>query len=392
MKHILLSSLLLLFSLSAFAQDMSSLLEKGKNAEELHLWDLAHSYYSQAQAADVESPLPNIHLGLLAEKRCLFGQAASHFAYAAKLCDDIPETHVPIDSTTPSLAATSYEHWIYNMVEDENFGDLDNMVSVAEKAIEYNPKSASAHTSMALIVCQQKNFTNAINWAKKAIAIDSKYPRAYNALGVIYYHQGKDSEAINQFRTALKIDPDNMDCYYNLGVMYVLRGNHETAISYLKKGLLRDNKSVRLYYYLGVAYIQRGDTPKAILCYETIINQIDSLFTPAFNRLGAIYCGKGDYDKAIAYHQKASRIDPQDPESYKCLGQVNTVRGDYVKATRNYQKAVQIRPSDHETYCLIAKLYAKQGNKSRETSNYKKAAKLGNKEAQQWMVKNGMAW
>ena len=64
----------------------------------------------------------------------------------------------------------------------------------------------------------------------------------------------------------------------------------------------------------------------------------------------------------------------------------------YVKALRSYQKAVAINDKDHETYCLIAKLYAKQGNSARETASYKKAAKLGNKEAQAWMVSKGMAW
>lgn len=382
LKKLIFCSLLLCgtFSTAAWCQTGESaeqLLAKGENAEKLGLLDLASTYYQQAQTANPEWAMPDYRLGLVAEHRCHYSQAVVYFRNALTLNDTM---------------ANAYAHLATCMIENGNWDPIEDLTALVEKAIELNPKNASPYASMAMINSHQKNYTNAHHWASKAIAIDPKNPTAYNTLGVIYYHQGKDNDAIQQFRKALQMDADNIDAYYNLGVMYVLRNNHETAINYLRKGLQRDNKSVKLYYYLGVAYIQRGDVQKAIACYETIINDIDSLYTPAFNRLGAIYCSKGDYDKAIAYHQKATRIDPNDPESFKCLGKVYTDKGDYPKAIRNLQKAVQLNEKDHETYCQIAKLYNKQNNSARETASYKKAAKLGSKEAQQWMVKHGMAW
>src|SRR5574344_1175930 len=359
MKHSLLLLLFFASTLTAFAQNelsVEQMLEKGINAEQLGLFDLARDYYTQAQTNAPDNAEPNLRLGLLAERRCHYLQAINSFRSTIALND---------------TSAAAYEHLAYCLIEKEDFTDIANLTAITEQAIELTPSSASAYASMALIYCEQKNYTNAITWAKRALEAQPKYARGYNTLGIIYYHRGNDNDAITQFREALKIDPNNIDAYYNLGVMFVLRNNHETAISYLTKGLQRDNKSVKLYYYLGIAYIQRGDAQKAISCYETIIQQIDSLFTPAYNRLGAIYCSKGDYDKATAYHQKAARIDPNDPESYKCLGKVSKDRG---------------------TYCLIAQLYGKQGNSARETSSYKKAAKLGNKEAQRWMVQRVMAW
>lgn len=379
-RHILIVAGLFVCLSAAQAQD-NKLIEGGLNAEKLGLNDLAQSYYQQAIDANNEDTLAHYHMGLLLEKRLRYAQAANMFRITIGLCD----------TTNPSSTlASSYEHLAFNLIQQNLYED--ELLPIIEKAIELNPKSASAYCSMALLVCHQKNYTGALSWAKKAVEADAKSPRAYNTLGVIHFNRGNDNDAIAQFRKAIQVDPDNNDAYYNLGVMYVLRNNYESAITQLKKGLQRDPKSLRLYYYLGVAYIQKEDTPKAIACYEHIINNLDSLYTPAYNRLGAIYCGKGEYDRAVAYHQKAARIDPQDAESYKCLGKVYTDRGDYPKALRSYQKAVQINDKDHETYCLIAKLYKKQNNAARETSSYKKAAKLGNKEAQQWMAARGMAW
>ncbi len=390
------------------AQNAAELIGKGRNAEQLTLPLRAAEYYRQAAEADAFAAEPWLCLGLLHEKTGHYGEAISALHHAITLAqgsgeegDTAPAAHensayMPADS----LLALSYEHLTACYVDAGDFDGAKNggiadsieLHRLAERAIELNPKSANAYASMALIFNHQKQYSAAITWAKKAIALDSKYPRAYNALGIIYYNQGKDNEAVAQFRKALQADPANDDAFYNLGVLNTLRGNHETALSYLRKGLKSNPKSIKLTYFMGLAYMQRGDSQKAIECNLHIINELDSLYTPAYNRLGSIYCSKGDFDQAIAYHNKASRINPQDAEAFKCLGKVYADKGDYVKAQRNYQKAVLLNSRDHETQLLIAKMYGAQGNTSREATAYKKAAKLGNPEAQAWMVKRGKTW
>ncbi len=375
------------------AQNVAELISKGRNAEQLDLTLRAAEYYQQAAEADAFAAEPWLCLGLLHEKCGHYGEAISALHHAITLAQSN-------EDESDSLSAMAHEHLVACYVDDGDFdgakngGIADSMAlrQLAERAIELNPKSANAYASMALIFNHQKQFSAAITWAKKAIALDNKYPRAYNTLGIIYYNQGKDNEAIAQFRKALQADPANDDAFYNLGVLNTLRGNHETALSYLRKGLKSNPKSVKLTYFMGMAYMQRGDSQKAIDCNLRIINELDSLYTPAYNRLGSIYCSKGDFDQAIAYHTKASRINPQDGEAFKCLGKVYADKGDYVKAQRNYQKAVQLNSRDHETQLLIAKMYGAQGNASREATAYKKAAKLGNPEAQAWMVKRGKSW
>ena len=363
------------------AQQNQSLVDKGLNAEKLGLPSRAEDYYRQAISEDPQNPLPYFLLGKSQQKRSHLDEAADMLRQAVSLNEDYAEAY-------ECLVECYIDNDDFEGIKSGHFNGVDELIKMTSRAIELNPKSTSALCSMALIYNYKKSFTNALSWAKKALDTDSKNPRAINTLGVIYYNRGNDNEAMSQFKKTLDLDPDNIDAYLNLGVMYTRKNNHETAISYLRKGLQRDNKSIKLYYYLGIAFMQRGDDKRAIACYETIIG----LDSPAYNRLGAIYATKGNYDEAIAYHQKATRLKPNDVESFKCLGKVYTDKGDYVKALRNYQKAVAINERDHETYCLIAKLYAKQGNSARETSSYKKAAKLGNKEAQAWMVSKGMAW
>ncbi len=390
------------------AQNAADLISKGRNAEHLDLTLRAAEYYHQAAEADAFAAEPWLCLGLLHEKTGHYNEAVAALHHAISLAqssgeegnEGVTSTESSAYMPADSLLAVAYEHLVACYVDDGDFDGAKNggiadsiaLRQLAERAIELNPESAGAYASMALIFNHQKQYSAAITWAKKAIALDSKYPRAYNTLGIIYYNQGKDNDAIAQFRKALQADPANDDAFYNLGVLNTLRGNHETALNYLRKGLKSNPKSVKLTYFMGLAYMQRGDSQKAIECNLRIINELDSLYTPAYNRLGSIYCSKGDFDQAIAYHTKASRINPQDGEAFKCLGKVYADKGDYVKAQRNYQKAVQLNDRDHETQLLIAKMYGAQGNASREATAYKKAAKLGNPEAQAWMVKRGKSW
>ncbi len=385
------------------AQNAAALISKGRNAEQMNLTLRATEYYQQAADTDAMAAEPWLCLGLLYEKTGHYSEAISALHHAIALAQGSNEgasstaaEYMPTDS----LLALAHEHLVACYVDDGDFDGAKNggiadsveLLHLTERAIELNPASANAYASMALIFNHQKQFSAAVTWAKKAIALDSKYPRAYNILGIIYYNQGKDNDAVAQFRKALQADPANDDAFYNLGVLNTLRGNHETALSYLRKGLKSNPKSIKLTYFMGIAYMQRGDSQKAIECNLHIINELDSLYTPAYNRLGSIYCTKGDFDQAIAYHTKASRINPKDAEAFKCLGKVYADKGDYVKAQRNYQKAVLLNDRDHETQLLIAKMYGAQGNASREATAYKKAAKLGNPEAQAWMVKRGKSW
>lgn len=386
----LLFLLTLVATLSCWGQSSTALIAKGKNAEQLGLTQRATEYYKQATQADPAYAYAFLCLGLLHEKQSHYGEAIAALYQAVALSD----------STGDSIAALSNEHLAACFVDDGDFDGSKNgfitdsaeLIGITERAIELNPQSASAHATMALILNNQRQFMPASTWARKAIDIDADYPRGYNTYGIILYNQGKDNEAIKQFRQALKVDPENDDAFYNLGVMHALRGNHETAMKYLREGLKQSPRSVKLYYFMGIALLDQGHTQKAIECYQYIVQELDSTYTPAYNKLGSIYCKKGDFDQAIAYHDKAARINPKDSESYKCLGKVYVDKGDYVKAIRNYQKAVLNNPRDHEIYLLMAQLYAAQGNTSREASSRKKAAKLGNPEAQAWMIKHGKKW
>lgn len=63
---------------------------------------------------------------------------------------------------------------------------------------------------------------------------------------------------------------------------------------------------------------------------------------------GDAYCGKGDYDQAIADYNEAIRLDPDDALTYIGRGDVYYSKGDYDRAVADYDTAVQIDPAYDE--------------------------------------------
>lgn len=356
----------LLTALPVVAQNAASLVDRGLAAERSGLVERAEAYYREAIEQD-SAEEAYLRLGIMMQHAERYAEAADLLCHSAS---GLGLSHL-------SICLAERKQW-------------DEARSVAERAIELGETTAPM-TTLALCESAQGRHINAQTWAAKALKANPNDARANNVMGVICFRKGADNDALRYFRKAVSLDSNDVDAYYNLGTMYCLRNNSETAVIHIKKGLKLHPKSAKLYSCLGRAYAMRGDSQRAVACYERIL-QIDSTNLNALIRIGNIYCDEGHYDQAQAYFKRATLVDPSSPEGHKGQGRTYTASGDYRKAVQAYIRATQLDNTDHETYLMMADLYNKQNNAQREKNCYKKSAKLGNKTAQQWCVKHGLAW
>ena len=365
MKRIAILLMILGVAYGAMGQGM---LDKGLAAEAKNLGDLAESYYRKATDT---SAAARLRLGILLMKKEHYTEARQWLMQA--------------DSGAVAMAHLAECH--------AELKDWAEAKRSAEKAIEAAGDDdaetlASAMSTLALVYCEEKNYTNALTWAHKATKAAPKSARAHNVTGVILFHKGNDIEALNAFREALKHDQDNVDAHFNIGTIYCY---HNNAINILRKGLKENRTSVKLYYCLGWAYMLKGDNTKAIECLKTVTG-FDSCYINAYNRMGDIYFARAEYSNAIEQYRKAIHFAPRLTEGYRLIGRTYAEMDDFGKAIRNYQKAVEIDKNDSETYCRIAELYGRQKQPTKERNNYRRAAKLGNAQAQAWCTKNGITY
>ena len=76
------------------------------------------------------------------------------------------------------------------------------------KAIELDPKNATAHNNLGNALRDQKELDEAIAAYRKAIELDPKNAVAHNNLGIALHDQkGQLDEAIAAYRKAIELDP-----------------------------------------------------------------------------------------------------------------------------------------------------------------------------------------
>ena len=124
-----------------------------------------------------------------------------------------------------------------------------------------------------------------------------------------------------------------------------MNGDLEGAIAAYKR-------SIELYpmaeahTFLGWAYSFQGRIDEAIRECKMAI-QIDPDFGNPYNDIGVYLIGKGEYDEAIPWLQKAMVAKRYEPRHYPHMnmGRVLVRKGQYQEALRELKKALAIEPN-----------------------------------------------
>ncbi|EGD74102.1 kinesin light chain isoform 1 [Salpingoeca rosetta] len=149
------------------------------------------------------------------------------------------------------------------------------------------------------------------------------------------------------------------------------------------------------YLGLGNAYYSKGEYDKAIAFYEKALAiTVETLgekhpsTASTYNNLGSAYYSKGEYDKAIAFYEKALAITvetlgekhPSTADTYNNLGSTYGSKGDFDKAVVCFEKALAIQaetlgekhPSTATSYGSLGVAYKHKGEYDRAIAFYEK--------------------
>ncbi|MGA2361933.1 MAG: sulfatase-like hydrolase/transferase [Candidatus Aminicenantales bacterium] len=134
------------------------------------------------------------------------------------------------------------ELWNYLGVAYWNKGDLANAVTAYEHALSLDPKYAvvlsNLGTVQASLAMKKKDVTTlrrAMDYFKRAIESDPRDASAYNGLGAAYLMLGNVDAAISCWGQAIEIDPGHRFALYNLGTAYLDKGDKAKALKVLTR-------------------------------------------------------------------------------------------------------------------------------------------------------------
>lgn len=245
------------------------------------------------------------------------------------------------------------------LVKQEN--DPAKVAAGLKQYADRFPNNATVQAQIGEEFHQRKDLTNAALFYQRAIQLDPKLASAWANLGAVYQAQGKDEESADAFKKAQSLDPSNTTFKdlaqgavndigykaYQQAVQLQQQGKAQEALPYFRKALATsDTPEIRAAY--GVSLQSAGQLDDAIAAYQKALSQDPNNADYAYY-LGTAYHQKKDFAKASAAYKKALSLKPGYTDAQKALDSIDqqTASADLDKAidaynTKNYPVALTL--------------------------------------------------
>src|ERR1044072_1715387 len=260
-------------------------------------------------------------------------------------------------------------------------------VEALEAAARYNSNSADVQISLSIAYFDAGAYEQALDVAGRALALDANSVGARQMLGKSEFMLGHFDKAARHLEAALRLAPKDYDISYTLGLAYLKqrqvapakeiyerilkqlgdrpqlrvvfgRAYRETAflpeaIEEFKRAVQLDPHFPRAHYYLGLTYLlkdgaARLDDAAAEFRVELQTNP-GEFFANYY--LGVVYTIQRKWEPAVALLQKASQLQPDNPDPYFHLGQSLQSLGRHDEAIEVLKKSIALNPSlSHNDY------------------------------------------
>lgn len=213
-----------------------------------------------------------------------------------------------IQKNTPTDNLDAYDFYLQGLAYykrgDQNKSNIQNSISLYEKAIKLDPKFAAAYASLSKDMSSmywfyfdrsEENVNNAFENAQKSLQLNPNLAEAHLALGFYYYWCKLEyDKAIKEFSEALKIQPNNAEAFSALGYVYRRMGNFNLALQNMVKGLSLDPLSAEYCYNTAETYQLLRDYPNADKYFKQAIEVYLDVIRARIHRAQIYIDWKGD--------------------------------------------------------------------------------------------------
>jgi tetratricopeptide (TPR) repeat protein len=208
----------------------------------------------------------------------------------------------------------------------------------------------------------------------KQVKPDSRfYQNAVVHIAFLYQENGQVRKAIDFLEGVIRKVPDNTDFYIYLGAFYEEIEEYAKAEAALKKGLEADPDNPRIYFRLGVVYDKWDRKADSIEIMKKVI-ELDPKNANALNYLGYTYADMGEnLDEAERLIQEALKYKPDDGYILDSMGWVYYQKGEYEKALAYLEKAVDLVSDDPIILEHVGDIHIKLNNPEKALEYYRRS-------------------
>ena len=257
----------------------------------------AIEYFKQAIDAD-----PNYALAYtgMADSYSLLG---FHGYGALPPTEAYPKAKIAAEKALQIDEALGEAHASLATVKENYEWDLIGAEKEYKRAIELNPKYATAHQWYGELLAVTERYPEAIAQIKQAQELDPLSLIINVNISWFFYFARQYDDALEQGRKTLDLEPNFASTHWMLGQAYRQKGMYEEAIAEFQKEVVSRGDPVDTAV-LGHAYAVAGNRAEA----EKILKELtdlskDRYVSPYF--IALIYVGLNDKDEAFDRLEKA---------------------------------------------------------------------------------------
>ncbi|HSH52706.1 MAG TPA: hypothetical protein VK982_13355, partial [Bacteroidales bacterium] len=236
-----------------------------------------------------------------------------------------PEEKQLIDKN-PTFSLTAFDFFQRGREEHIKF-NLNNMNTTAilnaernyREALKYDSGYALAYAALAVIQINKNRgselfsetfLDSALYFANKAIDYDNKSADAFAVKGLYNWYKGNRDKALEEYNKALNLNPHLWQAYRGKGFLFIDNDPVLSIENFQKAANLTCGSELKMILgEMVIAYLWAGFVETAQIYNEEALRLFDDSVMYFIN-LGVIESQQGNKENAVMYYTKASIADP----------------------------------------------------------------------------------
>lgn len=203
-----------------------------------------------------------------------------------------------LDETVPSAhASLAWSLFIYDW-------DWEGAEREFRRAIELNPRYASAHQWFAFLLCSRGQHDSALLEAHTSLELDSASVSIRRAVGWLYHYARRYETAHDHLARAIEMDPTAVETYRILAQNVAMQGRLEEAERTFREALLLPAAGAYTKAGLGWVLGRAGKRAEA----ETLLAELEASAREGYVSpvpFSMVHIGLGNVERALDWAERA---------------------------------------------------------------------------------------
>ncbi|HEV3277282.1 MAG TPA: tetratricopeptide repeat protein [Terriglobia bacterium] len=268
----------------------------------------------------------------------------------------------------------------YEVTQDRPL--VESARAACRHAIELGNAGAEGHLCLGTLASGTGDYAQAVTQFQLAVQLDPTSDRAYSSLAVAYSNLNQFGEAEKTYQREIDLRPQYWRGYNMLGVFYFTRQDYQKARTMFQKVVELAPDSYRGYSNLGGADVALDNMEGAVQELEHSIAIQPS--ENAYSNLGTAYFLLGNYREAARNFVEATKLNPMEYDYWGFLGDAQYYGGQRPQAMDAYRTAVKlgedalkVNPNDAGILGLVSGYHSMLGDKQQALAELDRALASG---------------